>query len=122
VVRETTEEAWRAAEEKLAGWGDQAASWAGNRHFVGVGQQRLLDLQAAGEVLDSCLWTAPGRVGGGGAGTTWLVGSPADVVRALRAYEALGITHFILSDTPYQHEIARIGDQVVAAMRASVAV
>ena len=40
-----------------------------------VGQRRLLDLAARGEVLDDNLYTAPGRFGGGGAGTTWLVGS-----------------------------------------------
>ena len=44
-----------------------------------VGQQRLLDLAARGDVLDDNLYTAPGKYGGGGAGTTWLVGSAEDV-------------------------------------------
>jgi alkanesulfonate monooxygenase len=122
VVRETSEEAWRAAEANLE---RQAAStrpaWAANRP-VAVGQQRLLDLQEKGEVLDSCLWTTPGKFGGGGAGTTWLVGSPDDIVKALRAYEALGITHFILSDTPYLEEVQRVGDLVVSRMRETAAV
>ncbi|MEV6846142.1 hypothetical protein [Actinoplanes sp. NPDC051411] len=58
-------------------------------------------------MLDSCLYTAPGRHGGGGAGTTWLVGSPDEVAAALRKYADLGIDHFILSDTPYREETAR---------------
>ena len=118
LVRETTEEAWHDAEERVA-----AAAQAGGvprREFRAVGQQRLLDLQQQGDVLDSCLYTAPGRVGGGGAGTTWLVGSPADVIAALRAYRDLGITHFVLSDTPYRREIARVGDSIAAAMREPV--
>jgi alkanesulfonate monooxygenase len=122
VVRETTDEAWRAAEEKLSGWSsDSRPAWAANRP-VAVGQQRLLDLAAKGEVLDTCLWTAPGKAGGGGAATTWLVGSPDDIVNALRAYEALGITRFILSDTPYLEEVERVGDLVVSRMQSPVAV
>ena len=54
----------------------------------------------------TCLYTAPGKYGGGGAGTTWLVGSAEDVADALRKYQELGITHFVLSDTPYKTEIA----------------
>lgn len=74
-----------------------------------VGQQRLLDLAARGDVLDTCLYTAPGRYGGGGAGTTWLVGSPDDVTTAQRRYAELDIRHFVLSDTPYKRETARVG-------------
>ena len=70
-----------------------------------------------GEVLDTCLYTTPGRFGGGGAATTWLVGSAADVATALDAYRKLGITHFVLSDTPYKQEIIRIGDQLLPRLR-----
>lgn len=63
------------------------------------------------------MYTAPGRYGGGGAGTTWLVGSPTDVADALRRYEALGVTHFVLSDTPYREEIARVGDRLLPLLR-----
>ncbi|MFI1096936.1 LLM class flavin-dependent oxidoreductase [Streptomyces sp. NPDC020917] len=114
VVRDTTEEAWHAAEAKVAQMAgrDVERSWTGNRRTA-VGQQRLLDLAARGDVLDTCLYTAPGRFGGGGAGTTWLVGSPDDVAAALDAYRRLGITHFVLSDTPYRQEIARIGDRLL---------
>jgi alkanesulfonate monooxygenase len=82
-----------------------------------VGQRRLLDLAARGEVLDDNLFTAPGKYGGGGAGTTWLVGSAEDVANSLRKYQKLGITHFVLSDTPYLPEIRRQGDQLLPLLR-----
>lgn len=118
VVRDTTDEAWRAAEQKLRGWeGNLTRRIEPNYTGKGsVGQQRLRDLVAAGEVLDRCLWTAPATVGTGAA-STWLVGSPDDVTAALQDYVALGVTHFILSDTPYRDEAIRVGDQVVARMK-----
>jgi alkanesulfonate monooxygenase len=124
VVRETTAAAWRAAEEKLSRWGSGSGPRGeANRTGAGsVGQQRLFDLAGRGEVLDACLWTAPANAGAGGAATTWLVGSPDEIVGALRAYQALGITHFILSDTPYLDEAARVGDLVVSRMQAPVTV
>jgi alkanesulfonate monooxygenase len=119
LARETSEEAWRDAEAKVAVMGQRTAparGFSGQRKAVG--QQRLLDLAARGEVLDSCLYTAPGKFGGGGAGTTWLVGSYDEVADALRKYQDLGITHFVLSDTPYQQEAARIGDHLLSRLRA----
>lgn len=116
LVRDTTEQAWRDAEAKLAGMADRTDPL----RRTAVGQQRLLDLAARGDVLDSCLYTAPGRHGGGGAGTTWLVGSPADVITALRRYAELGIRHFVLSDTPYKTETARVGDALIAPLRAAL--
>ena len=95
----------------------QGEGWNDHRRKVAVGQQRLLDLHQQGEVLDDNLYTAPGKVGGGGAGTTWLVGSAEDVARSLRKYRDLGITQFILSDTPYLQEIARQGDQLLPLLR-----
>lgn len=114
LVRDTTEQAWADAEAKVAKMAEgSAGSWQDHRHGVAVGQQRLLDLAGKGDVLDDNLYTAPGKYGGGGAGTTWLVGSAADVARSLRKYRALGISHFVLSDTPYLTEIRRQGSQLL---------
>ena len=117
LVRDSRDEAWRDAEAKVAKMAADAgdSSWAG--HGGAVGQQRLLDLAGRGEVLDSCLYTTPGRFGAGGAATTWLVGSADDVADALESYRRLGITHFVLSDTPYRDEIIRIGDQLLPRLR-----
>lgn len=122
LVRDTTEEAWADAEAKVDQMAARQAKVDQHRRAPAVGQQRLLDLHARGEVLDDNLYTAPGRYGGGGAGTTWLVGSAADVAASLRKYRELGITHFVLSDTPYLAEIRRQGDQLLPLLRdASVA-
>lgn len=112
LVRDNSEEAWRDAEAKIAAI-DGKPDLHGRKQGAAVGQQRLLDLAERGEVLDSCLYTTPGRYGGGGAGTTWLVGSAAEVGAALQRYADLGVTHFVLSDTPYQTEVARVGDQLL---------
>lgn len=116
LVRDTTEQAWADAEAKVA---EMAAKQGldDHRRRVAVGQQRLLDLHARGEVLDDNLYTAPGKFGGGGAGTTWLVGSAEDVASSLRKYEALGVTHFVLSDTPYLTEIRRQGQQLLPLLK-----
>ncbi|MFG1688070.1 LLM class flavin-dependent oxidoreductase [Nonomuraea sp. NPDC049269] len=116
LVRDTTEQAWADAEAKVAEMARGDISRDPNRHAA-VGQQRLLDLAARGEVLDDNLYTAPGKFGGGGAGTTWLVGSAEDVAKSLRKYQALGVTHFVLSDTPYLPEIKRQGDQLLPLLR-----
>ncbi len=118
VVRETTEQAWADAEAKIADKARGAVTVAQDRHWQGaVGQQRLLGLAARGEVLDDNLYTAPGRFGGAGADTTWLVGSAPDVAKSLRKYAELGITHFILSDTPYLREVVRQGNQLLPLLR-----
>ena len=117
-VRDTTDQAWADAEAKVAEMaGRQDTLQRSNPGFKAVGQQRLLDLAARGEVLDDNLYTTPGKFGGGGAGTTWLVGSAEDVASSLRRYQELGITHFVLSDTPYLQEIRRQGDQLLPLLR-----
>jgi alkanesulfonate monooxygenase len=114
-VRDTTEQAWADAEARVAKMAK--VEWNDERRPAAVGQQRLFDLQNQGDVLDENLYTAPGKYGGGGAGTTWLVGSPEDVVRSLRRYRELGISHFVLSDTPYLREIGRQGNQLLPLLR-----
>ncbi|GIF03861.1 alkanesulfonate monooxygenase [Actinoplanes siamensis] len=116
LVRDTTEQAWADAEAKvaaMAGGTRLDPLWA-----AAAGQRRLLALAERGDVLDDNLYTAPGRYGGGGAGTTWLVGSAQDVARSLRKYQELGITHFVLSDTPYLSEIERQGERLLPLLRA----
>lgn len=113
LVRDTTELAWADAEAKVAELARRQGGGERPRARTAVGQQRLLDLHTRGEVLDDNLYTAPGRYGGGGAGTTWLVGSATDVATSLRRYAELGITHLVLSDTPYLREIERQGTQLL---------
>jgi alkanesulfonate monooxygenase len=117
-VRDGTEQAWADAEEKVAQLARRHDPAAVNPHRrTAVGQQRLFDLASRGEVLDDNLYTTPGRFGGGGAATTWLVGSAEDVAKSLRRYQDLGISHFVLSDTPYLREIERQGTQLLPLLR-----
>lgn len=110
LVRDSSSEAWAAAKARVAEMATASgASWNDHRRGVAVGQQRLFDLQARGQVLDGNLYTTPGKFGGGGAGTIWLVGSAEEVAQSLLKYRDLGITKFILSDTPYLREIERQG-------------
>lgn len=125
-VRDTTDQAWAEAEAKVAEmaaaqaearFGEHAAVPQNPHRRTAVGQQRLCDLAARAEVLDDNLYTKPGLFGGSGAGTTWLVGSADDVAKSLRKYQDLGITHFVLSDTPYLREIERQGNQLLPLLR-----
>ena len=43
--------------------------------------------------------------------------SAADVASSLRRYQELGVTHFVLSDTPYLREIRRQGEQLLPLLR-----
>ena len=117
LIRDTREEAWRDAEEKVRQMADSVGDREFRRGRSAVGQSRLLDLADRGDVLDECLYTAPGKYGGGGAGTTWLVGSADDVAAALGRYQELGVTHFVLSDTPYRTEVARVGEALIPRLR-----
>jgi alkanesulfonate monooxygenase len=120
-VRDTTQEAWADAEAKVAAMAKAGAAPQNPHRRAAVGQQRLFDLASRGEVLDDNLYTTPGKFGGGGAGTTWLVGSPQDVAKSLQKYAGLGITHFVLSDTPYLREIRRQGDQLLPLLHSASA-
>lgn len=119
LVRETSAQAWADAEARVAEMAKTSgAGWQDHRSPAAVGQRRLLDLAERGDVVDSNLYTAPARFGGGGAGATWLVGSADEVAQALRKYRDLGVTHFVLSDTPYLDEIKRQGKQLLPLLRA----
>jgi alkanesulfonate monooxygenase len=118
LVRDTTEQAWADAEAKVAEMAEAQGTFPRDSNWqAAAGQQRLVALASRGEVLDDNLYTAPGKFGGEGAGTTWLVGSAQDVARSLRKYASLGITHFVLSDTPYLRELKRQGDQLLPLLR-----
>lgn len=118
LIRDTRSQAWADAEAKVARMAaGTAGDWQDHRTVVAHGQQRLNDLVARGEVLDDNLYTAPARHGGGGAGTTWLVGTAEDVAGSLRKYADLGISQFILSDTPYRAESERQGRLLLPLLR-----
>jgi len=115
VVRETSAEAWRAAEELIAKVDDETIATAqmAFARFDSVGQQRMARLHGGRrdklEVAPN-LWAGVGLVRGG-AGTA-LVGNPDEVAERMKEYMALGIDRFVLSGYPHLEECYRFAELV----------
>ena len=68
--------------------------------------------------MEDNLWAGVGlaRTGVGLA----IVGNPEQVAAKLRAYQALGVSTFILSGYPHLEECRRFGELVMPRLRASI--
>ncbi|WP_237476364.1 FMNH2-dependent alkanesulfonate monooxygenase [Lichenibacterium dinghuense] len=115
IVRETSREAWAAAED-LIRYVDDAAVAKAQKIFArydSVGQRRMAELHGGRrdklEIYPN-LWAGVGLVRGG-AGTA-LVGSPDEVAALMRQYMDLGIDRFILSGYPHLEECYRFAELV----------
>ncbi|UOE44464.1 LLM class flavin-dependent oxidoreductase [Agromyces larvae] len=109
IARPTSEEAWRIADELVAGLDPEvvAAARASFLASASVGQRRQAELVGGGlrredlEIVPG-LWAGVGLVRGG-AGTA-LVGSFEEVARLIREYRAAGFVEFVLSGYPHLEE------------------
>ena len=118
VVRETEAEAWQAA-DRLISRIDPAV----RRKFIETtasvdseGQRRQLELAASASlIVEPNLWSGVG-LARSGVGVA-IVGSPVQVAAKLRAYQALGISTFILSGYPHLEECRRFGEMVMPLLR-----
>ncbi len=115
IVRETNEEAWRAADELISHLDDEviAKAQASFARMDSEGQRRMAALHGGRRdqlEVSPNLWAGVGLVRGG-AGTA-LVGDPATVVERIREYEALGIETFIFSGYPHLEESYRFAELV----------
>ncbi|HWJ78696.1 MAG TPA: FMNH2-dependent alkanesulfonate monooxygenase [Niallia sp.] len=113
IVRETEEEAWKAAEDLIKYVDDDLieASQKVLARFDSEGQKRMTSLQKGGREqleISPNLWAGIGLVRGG-AGTA-LVGDPETVAKRMREYEELGIETFILSGYPHLEESYRVAE------------
>ena len=100
IVRETNEEAWRAADELIQYVDDAtiAAAQAKFKQMDSVGQRRMAELhngERSKLEVSPNLWAGVGLVRGG-AGTA-LVGDPETVAARIQEYADLGIDTFIFS-------------------------
>ncbi|SEK24162.1 alkanesulfonate monooxygenase [Roseateles sp. YR242] len=121
IVRETEEEAWRAAEALVQHLDEDvvAAAQAKFASMDSVGQRRMAELNKGrfnkGNVREGLeiapnLWAGVGLVRGG-AGTA-LVGSPQQVADRIKEYAELGLTYFVLSGYPHLEEAYRFAELV----------
>jgi len=118
IVRETEDEAWRAADRLISRLDDETIVRA-QQAFANMdseGQRRMAALHGGRrgprETLEIYpnLWAGVGLVRGG-AGTA-LVGSPQQVAARMREYADLGIETFILSGYPHLEESYRFAELV----------
>ena len=110
IVRETSAQAWAAAEE-LIQYVDDATIQAAQKKFKqmdSVGQRRMAELHNGDRSkleVSPNLWAGVGLVRGG-AGTA-LVGDPQTVADRIQEYADLGIDTFIFSGYPHLEESIR---------------
>ncbi len=121
LVRDTTEEAWRDAEARVAKMAEQAADDTFRKRFQRTGLRPPASSGCSPSRSRATCWTLPlhrtrpvrRRWGGHDVAGRLRRGRRG----ALRKYQELGITHFVLSDTPYKTEIGRVGDSVLPLLR-----
>jgi alkanesulfonate monooxygenase len=115
IVRETSAEAWRAADSLISKLDDEAIEKAQKSfaNFDSVGQKRMAALHGGRRdklEVSPNLWAGVGLVRGG-AGTA-LVGNPDEVAERMKEYMKLGIDRFILSGYPHLEECYRFAELV----------
>jgi alkanesulfonate monooxygenase len=119
LVRETEDEAWSAADRLISRIDPEV-----RRRFIDAsasvdsdGQRRQQALTAASSslVVEQNLWAGVG-LARSGVGVA-IVGDPEQVAAKLRAYQALGISTFILSGYPHLEECRRFGEMVMPLLK-----
>ena len=115
IVRETNDEAWKAANELIQYVDDDTIAQAleAFKSHDSVGQQRMTALHGGDRSkleVSPNLWAGVGLTRGG-AGTA-LVGDPETVAARIQEYADLGIDTFIFSGYPHLEEAYRVAELV----------
>jgi alkanesulfonate monooxygenase len=115
IVRETTEEAWTAANRLIQHVDDEtiAKAQAVFARMDSVGQSRMAALHGGKRdklEVSPNLWAGVGLVRGG-AGTA-LVGDPETIAERIDEYRQVGVDTFILSGYPHLEEAYRFAELV----------
>ncbi len=114
IVRETEDEAWRAADRLISRVSDaqiEAAQARFTKEMDSVGQRRMAALHGGRRdrlLVSPNLWAGVGLVRGG-AGTA-LVGTPEQIAARLAEYQAIGIDTVIGSGYPHLEEAYRVAE------------
>lgn len=113
IVRETEEEAWKAADELIQYVDDETIRTAKKifERFDSEGQKRMVALHNGNRAsleISPNLWAGIGLIRGG-AGTA-LVGDPGTVAERMKEYADFGIETFILSGYPHLEEAYRTAE------------
>ncbi|GAB1542634.1 FMNH2-dependent alkanesulfonate monooxygenase [Scytonema sp. NUACC21] len=115
IVRETTQQAWDAANDLIKYLDDKTIAAAQQKfaHSESEGQRRMVQLHNGSRKqleISPNLWSGVGLVRGG-AGTA-LVGDPDTVAARMLEYTDLGIDTFVLSGYPHLEEAYRVAELV----------
>ncbi|MES2582144.1 MAG: FMNH2-dependent alkanesulfonate monooxygenase [Pseudomonadota bacterium] len=115
IVRETSAEAWAAADKLISKLTDEdiAGAQANYARMDSEGQRRMAALHGGQRdklVVGPNLWAGVGLVRGG-AGTA-LVGNPQEVAARLQEYVDLGVDSFVLSGYPHLEEAITFAELV----------
>jgi alkanesulfonate monooxygenase len=119
IIRDTEDEAWRDADELIKYVDDEMIARQ-QTYYAGMdsaGQRRMSELHRGRRDqlrIGPNLWAGVGLVRGG-CGTS-LVGSPANIVKQLAPYEALGIDALVLSGYPHLEEAYRTAELLFPAL------
>jgi alkanesulfonate monooxygenase len=114
IVRETEDEAWRAAEKLISHISDAQIQRAGDRFLKemdSVGQRRQAALHGGRRdklLVAPNLWAGVGLVRTG-VGTA-LVGTPRQIADRLSEYQAIGIDTIVGSGYPHLEEAYRVAE------------
>ena len=113
IVRETSDEAWKAADKLIENLSDETIASAQQvfARMDSVGQNRMTRLHGGRRdrlEVSPNLWAGVGLVRGG-AGTA-LVGDPDTVAERIDEYRRIGIDSFILSGYPHLEESCRVAE------------
>lgn len=120
IARETTEEAWAAADKLISHLNDDtiAAAQKVLLRLDSVGQARMSALHGGKRdklEVSPNLWAGVGLVRGG-AGTA-LVGDGETVAARMQEYADLGVDTFILSGYPHLEEAYRVAELVLPHLK-----